>query len=433
MVTFDQSLDAAIACLLDFYPDIQWQNARIIRDMQGTLFVVLPDELVADAVQLEQVNQAFIQHLEHYVSTATPVVGFSQTLMGTELLDDPYVIHRYQEHAVYFIERRAMGEPWLLRPEQVTEPHPPRFVFFSLKGGVGRSTALALWARELCSQGKTVLVVDMDLEAPGLGAQLLERSGKPLYGVGDWLVEDLVGNTAEDLIADMAQQSPIVPAGLWVVPAFGILTDKTPHNMLAKLARAYLDKPTEQGQESFTVRLQKMLQALEAQYQPDVVLIDSRAGLHETVASTLLHLNAEVLCFAVDLEVTWQGYRYLFSHIAQLAQHAQPDSDWRDRFKMVSARSDLNKFAHFVGQSFGVWSDTLYEYSSGDLGSEFSFDERDEAAPHYPLVIPRSDTFEAFEPCQDLQGLHEAQIQSVFGAFFTGLAPRLEVIQHADE
>lgn len=43
-----------------------------------------------------------------------------------------------------------------------------RFIaFYSYKGGVGRSLALANTAYELAQQGKKVLILDLDLEAPG--------------------------------------------------------------------------------------------------------------------------------------------------------------------------------------------------------------------------------------------------------------------------
>jgi MinD-like ATPase involved in chromosome partitioning or flagellar assembly len=47
--------------------------------------------------------------------------------------------------------------------------------FYSFKGGVGRSMALANVAALLCRSGKSVLVVDWDLEAPGLH-KFFERS-----------------------------------------------------------------------------------------------------------------------------------------------------------------------------------------------------------------------------------------------------------------
>lgn len=40
--------------------------------------------------------------------------------------------------------------------------------FFSYKGGVGRTTSLALTASYLARQGKKIFVVDCDFEAPGL-------------------------------------------------------------------------------------------------------------------------------------------------------------------------------------------------------------------------------------------------------------------------
>jgi stress-induced morphogen len=56
--------------------------------------------------------------------------------------------------------------------------------FYSLRGGVGRSTALAYTARILASRGRTVLCVDMDLEAPGLAALFgRENEVKPDQGL----------------------------------------------------------------------------------------------------------------------------------------------------------------------------------------------------------------------------------------------------------
>ena len=155
-----------------------------------------------------------------------------------------------------------------------------------------------------------------------------------------------------------------------------------------------------------------------------------KAHIQETVAASLLHLDAEVLCFATNLDVSWQGYRYLFAHLAQLAQvTAQTELDWRERFKMVSARATPGNTASFVGNSYALWSETLYEESS-EPGDAFSYDERDDSAPHYPLVIPRSDTFESFTPYSDIVEMQDMQISGVFGSFFRGLDERLEMIKH---
>src|SRR5689334_22030602 len=63
--------------------------------------------------------------------------------------------------------------------------------FYSVRGGVGRSTTLALTALDLARRGHRVAVVDFDLESPGLDI-LLTPEGKgepnrPVVGVVDFL------------------------------------------------------------------------------------------------------------------------------------------------------------------------------------------------------------------------------------------------------
>jgi len=52
--------------------------------------------------------------------------------------------------------------------------------FYSFKGGVGRTQALANVAVALANRGQRVIVVDMDLESPGLPAFFAAESGDPL-------------------------------------------------------------------------------------------------------------------------------------------------------------------------------------------------------------------------------------------------------------
>ena len=63
-----------------------------------------------------------------------------------------------------------------------------RFVtFYSYKGGVGRSLALANVAFSLAGQGKKVLIIDMDFEAPGQHmTELFVRRGADRTDLKDW-------------------------------------------------------------------------------------------------------------------------------------------------------------------------------------------------------------------------------------------------------
>ena len=55
--------------------------------------------------------------------------------------------------------------------------------FYSFKGGVGRSMALANAAVELAQRGRRVLTVDFDLEAPGLDTFDVLRPPEEVPGI----------------------------------------------------------------------------------------------------------------------------------------------------------------------------------------------------------------------------------------------------------
>jgi len=76
--------------------------------------------------------------------------------------------------------------------------------FFSLKGGVGRTTLLTnLWAY-WAGQGKVVVLMDLDLMAPGLAYSPL--AGKHLYPEGEGLgMSDLIASV-QPLMKDSPDQ-----------------------------------------------------------------------------------------------------------------------------------------------------------------------------------------------------------------------------------
>lgn len=435
MVTFDNSLTMAVRAVRKILPDIPGDDLRFIRDMNGQLHVLVPDSVTADRLKLlrRELAQNLVQYSPGADSTAFQV---DEAIAGEQLLKEPWLFEWVDGFPVYLIERRAIGQDWIVTPRSDT-PHPPRFVFYSLKGGVGRSTALLLWGQYLAAQNRTVLLVDLDIEAPGLGTQLLTPEQRPEFGVLDWLVEDLAGRSTYDISGDMTAQSTVSRAsGVIVAPALGRCAEHHPSNIIAKLARAYLEGSSDSlPMEGFALRLRRMFQSLECQVKPDVVLIDSRAGLHETAATTLLHLDAEVLLFAEDLPVTWQGYGYLFSHLKHLVQSAllqQQPIFWRERFKMVNAKAvgTAQAEARYVAGSYNLWVNNLYdEIAPGEelTMERFSFDEHDVGAPHWPYTILQSEHFERFNPLQDLSSTGEQAVEMVFSSLFTGLTSQLEL------
>jgi len=195
-------------------------------------------------------------------------------------------------------------------------------VFYGLKGGVGRSTALAMLSYSFARAGKKVLLLDFDLESPGLSGLLLPVDRVAGFGLVDWFIEDGVQH-GDSVLDDLVADSPLAEnttGRIRVAAAMG----QGELAYLAKLARVYAELPTPTGPERFAQRMQRfaqrmqrLVQALEVRERPDIVLIDSRAGLHDLAAISIATLADLALLFATDNEQNWQGYRQLFAHWQQ--------------------------------------------------------------------------------------------------------------------
>lgn len=302
---------------------------------------------------------------------------------------------------------------------------PPRIVFFSVKGGVGRSTALAVTALALADQGKRVLVLDLDLESPGLSSSLLPSDRQPGRGIADWLVEDLVDN-GNAVLGDMVATSTLSRDGdIRVVPAHG----RDPGEYLAKLGRVWMPKVDPNGRrELWPQRLGRLLDTLEASWKPDIVLIDSRSGIDEVASACLTSLGASlILLFALDGDQTWTGYRMIFQHWLKIGAARSI----RNRLQVVGAMiPETGGPDYLEGLRESAWdafSSELYdEIPAGAepvLDDAWSFDRSDESAPHAPWPIRWHRGFAALASLHaGLTGVDHAVVTAVFGPLVDGVA-----------
>jgi hypothetical protein len=306
---------------------------------------------------------------------------------------------------------------------------PARIVFYSIKGGVGRSTALAVAAWHVAEGGERVLVVDLDLESPGLSTALLPEDRRPRFGVTDWLVEDLVGN-ADVVRRDMVATSELSRDGaIFVVPAHGA----HPGAYVAKLGRAWMPVMTQAGaRQPWFARLQRLLGELEAELRPTVVLIDARAGIDEVASACLTDLGATaVLAFALDSEPTWTGYRILLQHWRET--HAIRRI--RERLQIVGALAPEQDTATYTAdlreRSWDLFTSMVYdEVPAAGIaalppladGEPWSFDLTDETAPHHPWVVRWNSGFAALRSLHGrLVEIDAAQARAVFGPLLDGI------------
>jgi hypothetical protein len=313
----------------------------------------------------------------------------------------------------WVVDRLATEGDWASIVEEAQGV--PRIVFFSIKGGVGRSTALAASAWGLARQGKRVLVLDLDLESPGLSSALLPADRHPKYGITDWLVEDLV-NHGDALINDLYATSDLPVAGaIYLVPAHG----SDPGEYVSKLGRVWMPKLNEQRlHEGWPSRLNRLVNQLEAELRPDVILIDSRAGIDEVAAACVTHLGAQtILMFAIQGQQTWTGYRALFTHWQQRGVIREI----RNRLQLVAGlvpddERRLEYLATLRADAYGLFEDTYDAVEPGAVG-DWSFEEDDDNAPHAPLPIRWNRGWYGLLSLQQrMAQVDENEVKAVYGA-----------------
>ncbi|WP_321873656.1 KGGVGR-motif variant AAA ATPase [Burkholderia ubonensis] len=328
MMTFDLALPAFVQLVVDTLGEQALADYFFLRDVSGKLTLIVPDRMLEPAAKDALAHRAY-ELVAPYVDSdglavATPSELFDERLNTP---DDALSVHVYVNGRllrVRVVDRRMVGSDWLRDPA-VPAAGRNRLAFVSLKGGVGRTTALCVLAADLVAQGRRILVVDLDLEAPGLGNMLLRPDTLPRFGMLDYLVEQGLAPVDDQFVNDMIGASWL-GAGrgrLDVIPAIGQLANENPENVLGKIARAYLASPDENGNATtFADHIALALDRVSRGRAYDAILIDARAGLHETTAAAIVGLGAKILFFGLDQPQTYADYRLLFAHLETLGHSA---------------------------------------------------------------------------------------------------------------
>lgn len=202
------------------------------------------------------------------------------------------------------------------------KPNRPQIVtFYSFKGGVGRSTALGMVGISLAQRNRRVVIIDFDLEAPGISALLQSNStNEEQYGVLDYIHQRFL--TPEEnvpSIEDCVSQVELASRGeLFLIPA-GDYDENYIHRLAELDRRAWLSFYKRQ-----TNPVNQLLNDIKNYIDPDVILIDARPGFNDTGAVALLDLaDTGIICFS-PTDQSFDGLRWVI-------QAARKQSDYRDK------------------------------------------------------------------------------------------------------
>ena len=179
----------------------------------------------------------------------------------------------------------------------------PRTIsFYSFKGGVGRTTALTHVAALLAMRGRRVVAVDLDLEAPGLSSAL-NLTPSPQYGIVDYFYERAYLPEGVEPSISIAEifgevRIPDATGRLFVVPA-GILS----LGYIAKVDDLRAPTITESGKDLWSTFYEEITEQL----QPDIILVDSRTGINQWGAFSLLRVADKAIVFLYPNEQNTRG------------------------------------------------------------------------------------------------------------------------------
>jgi MinD-like ATPase involved in chromosome partitioning or flagellar assembly len=188
--------------------------------------------------------------------------------------------------------------------------------FYSFKGGVGRTMALVNVAAQLAKMGRKVLMVDFDLEAPGLETFERLRPRQPHPGLVEYVTEYMSSKRSPDVRDYIYSAGKIgkKDGQLWVMPAGR--RDRDYHLALARLdwRKLYDDC------EGFLF-FEDLKAQWEQEYKADYVLIDSRTGHTDVKGICTRQLPDAVVMLFFPNEQNLVGLRAVCQEIRREREH----------------------------------------------------------------------------------------------------------------
>ncbi|XZW32917.1 tyrosine-protein kinase family protein [Acinetobacter baumannii] len=185
------------------------------------------------------------------------------------------------------------------KPKETGTKNSNVITFYSYKGGVGRTTSLALLARYYSETGKKVFIIDCDFEAPGLlNFFSVKQFSNPKNGVVEYINDKKFDNSIE-LDEDYYYQIANQYSGegtIYMMPAGNIFSYEK-NSYLEGLSRLDTFGPS-----VFHQDMEFLINDIQQKLNPDVILIDSRTGFNNVFGALTKLSNHIVALFGDDIQ-----------------------------------------------------------------------------------------------------------------------------------
>lgn len=317
-VHFDEARRESIKRISEAIESGAIDRAVLIDDLFGRLRLVIWPEA---GVELEGLTRRINDEMRSsgqqfwteviWVASSNGDVGVADQLVydaawkaGHEISAKLRIDDRHRNRTAWFAPFRE--PPWSPRRRQSDTKSPPIVAFMSFKGGIGRTTALASFALQRARIGERVVVIDFDLDAPGVGTLLAtdEVGTVAPWGVIDYMLERSLGDVPLQDYMHYSLQEVAGNGSIIVFPA-GRVNDE----YLNKLARLDLELGEAQvGSDGISAHpLELLLQQIRDELEPSWILIDARAGLSPAAGLIMNGLAHLYVLFSTTSEQSFIG------------------------------------------------------------------------------------------------------------------------------
>lgn len=373
--------------------DATLERAILIDDIFGKLRAVLWGPKAQAEVQSQECTTRLTAVAGHYWSGDVWHAGSasrSDHVVYEQLWKDARPISKQLRLADRLRNRTAWFIPTTTQPwnNPGTKGRPPIIVFYSFKGGVGRTTTLMSFALQRARAGERIAVIDFDLDAPGLGTTLAAdaRGTTAEWGVVDYLLEQPLGTVELRDYYHACRRSEVTGSGeILVIPAGSLRPNR---EYLGKLARIDLEPSPAQP-----APLSALLMQVKSELDPDWICIDARAGLSEpagVLLSGVAHLH---VLLGTSSDQSWRGIELVLGRIG--AARIQSDKAQLDCLLIHAMVPEDTTASKLAKESFNARADEsfrslYYAEDPADPDEErfwYLRDSESSDAPHVPLPV----------------------------------------------
>lgn len=329
MITFDTAITAAKQTIQNWSGYAGLFEVTIIRDVFGKLSFWFsgtgsPDKSSLAVALHGQLGDYDAQHIfwagENYNDLTQMLLQEVQARRHFDSRDGNCIW--------YLLERTISKKAWLDYNGQITPIWPyedaesgrrPKIVtFYSFKGGMGRTTALAATALLLAQHGRHVLAIDTDIEAPGL-ATLFFDENQIQRGTVDFYLETSVSSRGAIDMAPYLKQvdDPKLMEGMtgsiYIIPAGSV-----DERYVQKLGRIDYQDIVENGMRNhLSCLIESASNFIQSNGYPlDYILLDARAGFHDMGGVVTAHLPHGAVLFGKNNTQSWNGLKQVIQTLA---------------------------------------------------------------------------------------------------------------------